>query len=73
MISLLIAIQSTQILLMRCKEDSSADLSNGPAAADEIGMVSVDVRMLTVDQIADHALCWRGAATDKLLHCRDKM
>jgi uncharacterized protein (DUF2252 family) len=35
-----------------------ADLGNGPAAANEVGMVSIDVGMLAIDEVSDHALRW---------------
>ena len=45
-----------------------ANLSNCAAAPNEIGVVGVDVGMLAIDDIADHALGRRCTAVYKLLH-----
>ena len=47
---------------------SGADLGDGAAAADEVCVVSVDVGVLALDDVPDHALGRLRSAVHKVLH-----
>ena len=59
-------------MVTRFKLQTGTDLRDGAAASDEVCVVGVDVGVLALNDVPDHALGRLGSAVHKLLHSLDQ-